>query len=131
VRRLALERRLDRVMHLAVGMHRALALDRLPGRFPSHAPRAGRRRGIAELAAVVARLQVEAVLGAVLEIRDVLDIEVVDVEVHAKILAVDRHLSSPYAQPRRMTIDDAVAGLAQPRLAVTSGFRTCRHPPSL
>src|SRR6516164_2013551 len=34
------------------------------------------------------------------------------------------------SQPRRMTIDDAVEGLAQPRLALTSTFLTWRQPPS-
>ena len=34
-------------------------------------------------------------------------------------------------QPRRMTIADPVAGLAQPRLALTSTFLTWRQPPSL
>ena len=33
-------------------------------------------------------------------------------------------------QPRRMTIDDAVDGFAQPRLALTSTFLTWRQPPS-
>jgi hypothetical protein len=34
------------------------------------------------------------------------------------------------AQPRRITIDEAVDGLAQPRLALTSTFLTWRQPPS-
>jgi len=33
-------------------------------------------------------------------------------------------------QPRRMTIAEAVDGLAQPRLALTSASRTWRQPPS-
>jgi hypothetical protein len=32
--------------------------------------------------------------------------------------------------PRRITIADPVPGIAQPRLADTSAFLTCRHPPS-
>ena len=34
------------------------------------------------------------------------------------------------SQPRRMTIAEAVDGLAQPRLALTSTFLTWRQPPS-
>ncbi len=49
-----------------------------------------------------------------------------------EIVAVDAwHRSVSLYQPLRMTIDDAVAGLAQPRLALTSTSLTWRQPPSL
>src|SRR5258708_37393181 len=83
-------------MHLGVGMHRALALDLLPGRFATHAPRARGGRRVAEAAALVAGLQVEIVRGAMLEVFDVLDIEIVEPQVHAHVVAVDGcHLTSP------------------------------------
>ena len=105
------------------------------------------------------------VLGAVAEIFEVLDIEIVDGEPHAHVFAANWHFLSPLTafcrhsrergnpginarhfpwtrvffgatktscyQPRRMTIDEAVAGLAQPRLALTSTSLTWRQPPSL
>src|SRR5262249_48606405 len=104
---------------LGIGMHRAFPLDLLPSGLTRHAPGAGRRRRIAQPAALGAGLQAEVVGGAMLEVHDILDIEIVDAQPHAEILAFDRHRCSPY-QPLRMTIDDAVAGLAQPRLALTS-----------
>src|SRR5207248_645287 len=116
-------------MHLGIGMHRPLPFDLFPGGLARHAPRAGRRRRVAQPAAFCASLQVEVVGGAMLEVLDILDIEIVDAQPHAEILPFDCHRCSPY-QPLRMTIDDAVAGLAQPRLALTSTSLTWRQPPS-
>ena len=65
----------------------------------------------------------EIVLRAMAEIFEVLDIEIIDSERHAEIFAANCHVLSP-PQPRRMTIDEAVDGLAQPRLALTSTFLT-------
>src|ERR1051325_3405113 len=127
---LGAKRRLNRVMHLCIGMHRAFSLDFLPDRLARHAPRAGGRRRIAQPVALGAGLQVEIMRGAMLEIFDILDIEIVDAQPHAEILSFDWHDLFPFHQPLRMTIDDAVAGLAQPRLALTSTFLTCRQPPS-
>src|SRR6185437_7475023 len=123
-------RRLNRVLHLCIGMHRAFSLDFLPDRLARHAPRAGGRRRIAQPVALGAGLQVEIMRGAMLEILDILDIEIVDAQPHAEIVSFDWHDLFPFHQPLRMTIDDAVAGLAQPRLALTSTFLTWRQPPS-
>src|SRR6185312_917397 len=82
--------RLNSVVHLGVGMHRAFALDLFPARLARHAPRASCGRWITQPAAIVAGLQVEIVLGTVLEVRDVLDIEVVNAQPHAHVVAVDR-----------------------------------------
>ena len=65
----------------------------------------------------------EVVLGAMAEIFQVLDVEIVDSEPHAQIFGANSHDLSP-SQPRRMTIEEAVDGLAQPRLALTSTFLT-------
>ena len=72
----------------------------------------------------------EIVLRAVLEVGQVLDLEIVDVERHAEIGGLDSHDIVPSAQSRRMTMAEPVPGMAQPRLAVTSQFFTCRQPPS-
>ena len=111
------------MVHLAVGMHRPPAFDLFPSRLEGGAPRAGGGRRITQSAALRASLQMKIVLGAMAEIFEVLDIEIVDSESHAQIFGANRHCLSP-SQPRRMTIDEAVDGLAQPRLALTSTFFT-------
>ena len=73
VGRVLAEGRLDRVMHFAIGVHRALALDLPPLRFKRHAPWAGGGRRIAQPAAAGAGLQVEIMRRAVAEIVEVLD----------------------------------------------------------
>ena len=45
------------------------------------------------IAAFVAALQVEVVCGAMLEIRQVLVVQIIDAERHAQIVSADRHLS--------------------------------------
>ena len=134
IRRVLAKSRLDRVMHLGIGMHRALALDLLPGRFERRAPWAGGGRRIAQPAASGAGLQMEIVRRAVAEIFEVLVSRSARLQRHARDIGLNSWpLScSPFAaaQPRRMTIDEAVDGLAQPRLAVTSTFLTWRQPPS-
>jgi hypothetical protein len=70
----------------------------------------------------------ELVRRAMLEVGEVLDVELVDRQRHAEIGGLDRHDFLPY--PRRMTMAEPVPGLAQPRLAESSAFRTCRQPPS-
>src|ERR1700730_17149602 len=162
---MAAEGRLDRVVHLAVGMHRPLSLDLSPRRFQCCTPWAGGGRGVAQPATLRAGLQMEIVLRAMTEIFEVLDIEIIDSERHAEIFAANSHFVPPSTfprhsresgnpglrsssgrplfmpgagsgpppargdkavscQPRRMTIDEAVDGLAQPRLALTSTFLT-------
>ena len=55
---------------------------------------------------------------------DELDIEIVQSERHAKVVALHRH------HALRITMADPVPGIAHPRLAVNSTSLTCRHPPS-
>ena len=68
VGRLAAKGRLDRVVHLAVGMHRALALDRFPGGFRGSCTTGRRWSAGSATCRIRAGLQVKIVLGAVLEI---------------------------------------------------------------
>src|SRR5262249_37372708 len=128
VRHEGLERRLDGVVHLAVGMDGAASFDLLPRRLQRHAPRTRGRWRVAQEAALRARLEMEVVRGAMAEELEVLAVEVAHVELHAEIVGVDRHV--PLPQPRRMTMAEPVPGMAQPRLAETSALRTWRQPPS-
>ncbi len=129
IRRVLTKRRLNCMMDLGVGMHRTLPFDLLPARFERRTPWAGGGRRVAQPAAPGAGLQMEIVIGAVPEIFEVLNVEIVESEPHAQIFGANSHACSP-SQPRRMTIEEAVDGLAQPRLALTSTFLTWRHPPS-
>src|SRR6516162_2091863 len=93
------ESRLDRVMHLAIGMYRPFSFDPSPGRLETCAPGAGGGRRIAQPAALRAGLQVKIMLGAVVEIFGVLDVEIVDSEPHPQIFAANRHFVSPSSFP--------------------------------
>src|SRR5262245_53090657 len=78
-------------MHLRVGVHRAFALDGHPSGLAAHAPGAGGGGRIAQQLALAALLQVETVLGAVLEVRDVLAVELVEPQTHSEIVGCDGH----------------------------------------
>ena len=72
---------------------------------------------------------------AVAEIVEVLMVEIRQLQRHPEIGGLNSGIFLfsvlfSAAQPRRMTIDEAVDGLAQPRLALTSTFLTWRQPPS-
>src|SRR5204863_10059514 len=67
IRSVLAESRLNRVMHLGIGMHRAFPFDLLPCRLTRHAPRAGGRGRIAQSAAARTGLQVVVMRHAVLE----------------------------------------------------------------
>src|SRR5437899_93714 len=71
IRRVLLERRLNGMVDLGVGMHGAAALDRYPFRFQLSAPRARRRRRVAEQLARGTSLQAEIVLGTKGEVVEV------------------------------------------------------------
>src|SRR5689334_1299707 len=83
------------MVHLAVGMHRALAFDFFPSRLQGCAPWARGGRRVAQPAALRAGLQVEIVLRAMTKIFEVLDIEIIDSERHAEIFAANSHFFSP------------------------------------
>src|ERR1700730_3141825 len=97
---MAAEGRLDRVVHLAVGMHRPLSLDLSPRRFQCCTPWAGGGRGVAQPATLRAGLQMEIVLRAMTEIFEVLDIEIIDSERHGEIFAANSHFVPPSTFPR-------------------------------
>src|SRR5689334_16008980 len=96
---MAAKRRLDRVVHLTVGMHRPLPLDLSPRRFQCCAPWAGGGRRVTQPAALRAGLQMEIVLRAMTEIFEVLDIEIIDSERHAEIFAANSHFVPPSTFP--------------------------------
>ena len=54
----------------------------------------------------------------------------VDARIESGHDEIGRNKSIVSRQPRRITIDEAVDGLAQPRLALTSTSFTWRQPPS-
>ena len=130
VGRVRLEGRLDGVMHLRVGVHRALALDRHPVATSGSCTRG--RRWSADSAAGCSRrtLQVEIVLGAVLEVGEVLAVEVVEAERHPEIVGLDRHFFSP--SPAAIANSHHAfmrgEGRGEGRLNSTSRARGCPSP---
>src|SRR6185437_1009396 len=95
VGRVVLEGRLNRVMNLGVGMDGTAAFDRHPFGFGAGAPWTGRGGRITHQTAGGASLQMKVVCGAMLEVRQVLDVEIVDVERHAEIVGLDSHRAVP------------------------------------
>src|SRR5215510_3388286 len=103
VGRMTLERRLDGMVHLRVGVNGTLALDRHPVGFSAHAPGACGGGWIAQERAGWARLQMEVMGRAMLEVGEVFHLEVIEAEGHSQVLRLDWHGPLPL-QPRRMTM---------------------------
>ena len=86
---------LDGVVNFGVGVDGAFALDAGPGGGGAGAPGAGGGGGIPEQRAVVAFLEMEIMRGAMGEVGEVLGIEIVDLELHAKVFGLDGHCCAP------------------------------------
>ena len=97
VRRALAEGRLDRVVDLTVRVHSAARIHRRPVELTTRAPRASGARRIADQSAfgVHALLQMELVVGAVLEICEVFVVQVEDREGHSQVFTL-RHGQLPF-----------------------------------
>ena len=91
------------------------AFDGDPVEVVGGAPGAGGAGRVAEQVAGVAFLEMEVVVGAVLEVGDVVPIVVVDAEVHSQVFAFQRHAQAPRV---KVVFKDIGSGIAMPLWAV-------------